>query len=792
MFFNKYPYTDFHELNLSWVIATLTELDEEIKKFVSLNAIKYADPIQWNITKQYETNTVVIDPLTGTAYISVQPVPSGVALTNTDYWTVVFDLGSFVVRAAKNFTSRYEEETTLTATFPSVVGDWLVWGDVLYKVISPIVAGDQYVPDSNIEHFTMEDLYHVYLDTVAAILEMIGDLDDLQTIDKSSLVNAINEIATEVLGKIGDLDDLQTSDKTSIVNAINSVVDDLNDLSAVLDGRAICFDTVANMIADVDLSDDDYVVCAGYYSAGDCEPIIYHIVTATPLTLGYVTLDNGLYADLIKKDPHFYNIKHFGVKSDDTDYTDLIDSVVAEAVDVGDCTVYFPAGTYKLSYHLHSLQEYISTTGPLVDLHNVVILGDGKATLFHGDADIAGQPFDVFNLNRVENVTLKDFSITETFTGVYNDGANGVSIVNGCKNVIVDGIEAYDLPYYVGVAIYGGKGVTVQNSTSYTVNDSNGIVVKNCYLHDLPFGFDLDSVGTITYSQSGVVTNNIIENCSYIGIAGSLSDNYTNPVSYDISNNTVRNCKIGIAISRGAGWIVSNNVITSDKASYTEIFPTGITGVCGIYFASNNGTGIIGNIIDYEASDAYIIAKMLANVASTMMYIVENVGKGTTAYGILADSNSVVNSRLFYFKTFGASTTYHTTLTDKANHNDVDTGTWHLQPHTAFECKYDTGDAAVTIGSKLGFLENNESTPHVFAYKTSTALAIKQDGSTYALAKVFKVLSSGGTENFGVLENGALLMGATWSTGSVTGTPIKLPVYDATQTLIGYIPIYPS
>jgi len=184
LFLNRYPYTDFHELNLSWLIQVITEVQKTLEDFVAINALKYADPIQWNITTQYEKNTIVIDPVSGVAYISVQPVPSGVALTNTDYWTVVFDLGQFVVRASKNFSINYEVDTTTSATFASNAGDWLVWGDVLYKAKTNITAGDTYVVDGNIERFTME--------------EIIGHIDNLSTINKSNLVSAINELLSDI------------------------------------------------------------------------------------------------------------------------------------------------------------------------------------------------------------------------------------------------------------------------------------------------------------------------------------------------------------------------------------------------------------------------------------------------------------------------------------------------------------------------------------------------------------------------------------------------------------------
>ena len=226
MFFNEYPYTDFHEMNLSWVLKKIIELNEKLTQFVSLNTIKYADPLEWDITTQYETNTVVIDPNTGTAYLSVQPVPEGVDLSNTDYWTVIFDLATLIGNVNSNLTV-HNANTSGTATFDSLAGDWLLWNGKLYEVMSDIYIGYAYVPGANIEEKSVEEFVRGY---VASLYTYIGLLSDLQTSDQTSIVNAINE----VISVIGALTDLNTTDKTSIVNAINevlSVIGDLNDLN---------------------------------------------------------------------------------------------------------------------------------------------------------------------------------------------------------------------------------------------------------------------------------------------------------------------------------------------------------------------------------------------------------------------------------------------------------------------------------------------------------------------------------------------------------------------------------
>ena len=46
----------------------------------------FADPIEWDITKSYEPLTIVYNQ--GNSYTSRQAVPSGIAITNENFWAL--------------------------------------------------------------------------------------------------------------------------------------------------------------------------------------------------------------------------------------------------------------------------------------------------------------------------------------------------------------------------------------------------------------------------------------------------------------------------------------------------------------------------------------------------------------------------------------------------------------------------------------------------------------------------------------------------------------------------------
>ena len=84
-FINQFPYQDFHEMNLDWILKAMKQLASEMNDFEAANSV--SNEGIWDVTKQYTSWSIV--QYGSTAYMSIKPVPAGVLITDTDYWKTV-------------------------------------------------------------------------------------------------------------------------------------------------------------------------------------------------------------------------------------------------------------------------------------------------------------------------------------------------------------------------------------------------------------------------------------------------------------------------------------------------------------------------------------------------------------------------------------------------------------------------------------------------------------------------------------------------------------------------------
>lgn len=101
-FFNEYPYTNLHEVNLDYLLEKIKSLEKNVDDFVSFNLLEWANPIFWDISRNYEKNKIVVDKETNYGYISIKPVPSGVPISNDNYWSEIFSFVNSVVDVSYN------------------------------------------------------------------------------------------------------------------------------------------------------------------------------------------------------------------------------------------------------------------------------------------------------------------------------------------------------------------------------------------------------------------------------------------------------------------------------------------------------------------------------------------------------------------------------------------------------------------------------------------------------------------------------------------------------------------
>lgn len=100
-FFNNFPYTNFHEMNLDWILKEFENLRSYVEEYTAINNVGYAGV--WNITEQYPQWSIVTNG--DKSYLSKKPVPAGISIDNTEYWLHLADLDPRIAGIVAQLTS---------------------------------------------------------------------------------------------------------------------------------------------------------------------------------------------------------------------------------------------------------------------------------------------------------------------------------------------------------------------------------------------------------------------------------------------------------------------------------------------------------------------------------------------------------------------------------------------------------------------------------------------------------------------------------------------------------------
>ena len=197
MFWNKYPYTDFHELNLDMILQMMRELHADWNEFKALNTITFDGP--WNITHQYPTWTIVTDG--PKSYISVKPVPAGVTIDNSEYWMVVVDYTDIFTDIETRLSNiEAEIEPIINRKYVFLGDSYNFWsGGWLTGVVSAMGLTDYYDVTVSGHGFTTSPSWQ------DDIIGFVNDNPDVATdITDVVIVGGINDATSAALADLSD------------------------------------------------------------------------------------------------------------------------------------------------------------------------------------------------------------------------------------------------------------------------------------------------------------------------------------------------------------------------------------------------------------------------------------------------------------------------------------------------------------------------------------------------------------------------------------------------------------
>lgn len=211
-FIEKYPYTDAHELNLDWIIAQIRKLSDDMTEFEAVNKISFDGT--WDITKQYKPWTIVNNGTQG--YISIQPVPAGIQLTNEDYWRGVIDYTATIADLQNRVVILEGQTAQLESDLSPLINKKYIFIGDSYNTTDTPAGGVPIVPWSRF------------------LAQFLGlSAGDYYNIGSSGSGFVHGAPFSELLDRVGaDITDKNAITDIVVLGGVNDISEDLDDVNA--------------------------------------------------------------------------------------------------------------------------------------------------------------------------------------------------------------------------------------------------------------------------------------------------------------------------------------------------------------------------------------------------------------------------------------------------------------------------------------------------------------------------------------------------------------------------------
>lgn len=380
----------------------VSKVIEVMQQYIETSSISYADPIQWDITKQYPRNTVVVT-VNGDGYLSTQPVPIGIDIDNEDYWTKIGNF-SELWGSVKLAITPIDEKLKTTASAARAVND-LVWlNNDLYVITKAMDAGTRYIEGTNCKK--------------TDIGKQLNDLNTKVDNNKSSVDDSIKKINTDIKNINTNFN--KKIDKDTVGNLAQTVSGNMNQ---TVDGNVT---VSANHVEIFSKGGKAFTAHSGVTSVGNTTVPTYIYGNLTLASARETNIDdNYAYVSMgtisnpntkfltsrTGKIPSFVEPSPVSIEKYQTLKKDGTDDITTTInTHTKNEPLFIPAGTYKISAPLqlkHSLYGAGSSRDPARGTSDTILQYTANPTAFGSQGVITVSGDDVTG-----NIVIANLDIT--------------------------------------------------------------------------------------------------------------------------------------------------------------------------------------------------------------------------------------------------------------------------------------------------------------------------------------------------------------------------------------------